>query len=120
MSSEGRRRPRLLAMDTGGTMTDTFVVDDEANYTVGKARTTPENESVCTRNSFGDALGNWGVEPDVGAGDLEGIVHSGTAMINRLLEREGTGDIGLITNGGMEDQLRFGRGIQSWADRSYA
>ena len=41
-------------------------------------------------------------------------------MITRLLEREGTGDIGLITNGGMEDQLRFGRGIQSWADRSYA
>lgn len=57
MSSEGRRRPRLLAMDTGGTVTDTFVVDDEANYTVGKPRTTPEDESVYTRNSFGDALG---------------------------------------------------------------
>jgi len=41
-------------------------------------------------------------------------------MLNRLLEREGEGNIGLITNGGMEDQHRFGRGIQSWADRSYA
>ncbi len=120
MSSERRHRPRLLAMDTGGTMTDTFVVDDEANYTVGKAQTTPDDESVCTRNSFGDALENWGVDPAAGAGDLEGIVYSGTAMLNRLLEREGSGDIGLVTNGGMEDQHRFGRGIQSWADRSYA
>jgi len=41
-------------------------------------------------------------------------------MINRLLEREGEGNIGIITNGGMEDSLRFGRGIQSWADYSYA
>jgi len=48
-----------------------------------------------------------------------GIVYSGTAMINRLLEREGEGNIGII-NGGMEDSLRFGRGIQSWANRSYA
>nr|WP_255453901.1 hydantoinase/oxoprolinase family protein [Natronomonas sp. CBA1123] len=107
-------------MDTGGTMTDTFVVDDEANYTVGKAQTTPDDESVCTTNSFADAVGNWGIEPTDGAGKLEGIVYSGTAMLNRLLEREGSGDIGVITNGGMEDQLRFGRGIQSWADRSYA
>ncbi|MUV85792.1 hydantoinase/oxoprolinase family protein [Natronomonas sp. CBA1123] len=121
MSADGdRNRPRLLAMDTGGTMTDTFVVDDEANYTVGKAQTTPDDESVCTTNSFADAVGNWGIEPTDGAGKLEGIVYSGTAMLNRLLEREGSGDIGVITNGGMEDQLRFGRGIQSWADRSYA
>lgn len=113
-------RARLLAMDTGGTMTDTFVVDGEANYTVGKAQTTPEDESVCTRESFGDALSNWGVDRAAGARNLQGIVYSGTAMLNRLLEREGEGNIGLITNGGMEDQLRFGRGIQSWADRSYA
>ena len=119
MSSD-RHRPRLLAMDTGGTMTDTFVVDEGANYTVGKAQTTPEDESVCTRDSFGDALENWGVAPGAGADALEGIVYSGTAMLNRLLEREGEGDIGVITNGGMEDSLRFGRGIQSWADRSYA
>jgi N-methylhydantoinase A/acetone carboxylase beta subunit len=119
-SGDDEHRPRLLAMDTGGTMTDTFVVDDEANYTVGKAQTTPDDESVCTRNSFGDALSNWGVEREAGAGDLQGIVYSGTAMLNRLLEREGEGSIGLVTNGGMEDQHRFGRGIQSWADRSYA
>ena len=121
MSADGdRNRPRMLAMDTGGTMTDTFVVDEAANYTVGKAQTTPDDESICTRNSFADALDNWGVDPGEGAEGLEGIVYSGTAMLNRLLEREGEGSIGVITNGGMEDQLRFGRGIQSWADRSYA
>lgn len=114
------RKPELLALDTGGTMTDTFVVDREANYTVGKAQTTPDDESRCTMNSFGDALGNWGVTVEEGCGSLRGVVYSGTAMINRLLEREGEGDIGVITNRGMEDHHRFGRGIQSWADRSYA
>ncbi len=121
VSTDGdRTQPRLLAMDTGGTMTDTFVVDEQAHYTVGKAQTTPDDESICTRDSFADALENWDVAPETGASTLQGIVYSGTAMLNRLIEREGEEDIGVITNGGMEDQLRFGRGIQSWADRSYA
>jgi len=75
VSSEGQHRPRLLALDTGGTMTDTFVVDDDANYTVGKAQTTPDDESVCTRHSFGDALENWGVPAQAGA--LGGPSHRG-------------------------------------------
>ena len=44
MSTEDQseHEPRLLALDTGGTMTDSFIVDEEANYTVGKAQTTPD------------------------------------------------------------------------------
>ncbi|MFB6206521.1 MAG: hydantoinase/oxoprolinase family protein [Haloglomus sp.] len=119
-TDDAEREPSLLALDTGGTMTDTFVVDDGANYTVGKAQTTPEDESEGVMRSFADALDHWNTDLDTGSRSLEGVVYSGTAMINRLLEREGEEDIGLITNRGMEDQLRFGRGIQSWADRSYA
>jgi len=63
VSADDKHDPRLLAMDTCGTMTDTFVVDESANYTVGKAQTTPDDESVCTTDSFADALGNWGVDP---------------------------------------------------------
>jgi len=58
VSADDRHEPRLLAMDTGGTMADTFVVNEAANYTVGKAQTTPDDESSCTTNSFADALGN--------------------------------------------------------------
>jgi acetone carboxylase beta subunit len=40
------RDPRVLAIDAGGTMTDTFVVDGAGSFVVGKAQTTPEDESI--------------------------------------------------------------------------
>ncbi len=40
------RRPRVLAIDAGGTMTDTFIVDESGSFVVGKAQTTPDDESV--------------------------------------------------------------------------
>ncbi len=43
---EDGRNPRVLAIDAGGTMTDTFIVDDAGGFVVGKAQTTPEDESV--------------------------------------------------------------------------
>lgn len=112
--------PRLLALDTGGTMTDSFVVDEEANYTVGKAQTTPADEAVGVKQSLNNGLGYWGSSLAESAASLDGVVYSGTAMLNRLLEREGEGDIGVITTKGFEDHHRMGRGIQSWADLSYA
>lgn len=101
-------------------MTDTFVVDREGRYAVGKAQTTPEDESTGVIGSFEDAIGYWDTTIEESANTLSGTVYSGTAMLNRLLEREGEGNIGIITNKGFEDTLRFGRGIQSWTDRSYA
>ena len=32
------REPRVLAIDAGGTMTDTFIVDREGAFVVGKAQ----------------------------------------------------------------------------------
>ena len=101
-------------------MTDAFAVDQQGRYTVGKAQTTPDDESSGVVDSFNDALGKWGTSIEAGSGTLRGTVYSGTAMLNRLLEREGDAEIGLITNRGFEDTHRFGRGIQSWADLSYA
>ncbi|MEF8914319.1 hydantoinase/oxoprolinase family protein [Natronomonas sp.] len=120
MAAENEHNPELLSLDTGGTMTDTFVVDQSGEYTVGKAQTTPEDESEGVIDSFGDALSYWDTSLEQSADTLRGTVYSGTAMLNRLLEREGKGDIGVITNKGFEDTHRFGRGIQSWADLSYA
>jgi len=119
MSSESTHNPELLALDTGGTMTDTFLVDDEAGYTVGKAQTTPDDEADGVISSFEDALGYWDMPLEKGADTLRGTVYSGTAMINRLLEREGSSDIGLIQTAGTEDTHQFGRGLQSWAHLSY-
>jgi len=41
-----RGRPLVLGMDAGGTMTDTIVVDEHGNFAIGKALTTPQDESV--------------------------------------------------------------------------
>jgi N-methylhydantoinase A/acetone carboxylase beta subunit len=120
MATENNHNPELLSLDTGGTMTDSFAVDQQGRYTVGKAQTTPDDESQGVTDSFNDALGKWGTSIKGGSGTLQGTVYSGTAMLNRLLEREGDAEIGLITNRGFEDTHRFGRGIQSWADLSYA
>ena len=41
-----------MAFDTGGTMSDTFIIDENGVFTVGKAQTTPDNESEGILNSI--------------------------------------------------------------------
>ncbi|MDI3328632.1 MAG: hydantoinase/oxoprolinase N-terminal domain-containing protein, partial [Alicyclobacillaceae bacterium] len=50
---------QVLGIDAGGTMTDTFFVDAEGNFVVGKAQSTPHDESVGLINSSTDALAQW-------------------------------------------------------------
>ncbi|MHA1296941.1 MAG: hydantoinase/oxoprolinase N-terminal domain-containing protein [Promethearchaeota archaeon] len=47
---------KAIALDTGGTMTDSFIIDENGYFTVGKAQTTPENESDGILNSINDGL----------------------------------------------------------------
>ena len=46
-------------------------------------------------------------------------IYSGTAMLNRLLERKGR-RVGLIVTAGMEDVLRLERGIQTYLGYPYS
>ena len=78
----------MLAIDAGGTMTDTFIVDRSGEFVVGKAQTTPEDESVGFMSSTRDALGHWGLEPTDALPEVVSGIYSGTAMLNRLLERK--------------------------------
>ena len=57
------RIPKVMAIDAGGTMTDNFVIDDRGEFVVGKAQTTPQDESVGFINSFIDALQYWRMDP---------------------------------------------------------
>ena len=66
MSENGARVPRVLAIDAGGTMTDTFIVDERGSFVVGKAQTTPEDESIGFMASARDALGQWDSTPEEG------------------------------------------------------
>jgi acetone carboxylase beta subunit len=113
------RHPRVLAIDAGGTMTDTFIVDASGQFIVGKAQTTPEDESVGFMRSSEDALDYWNLEPSSAFPQIVSGIYSGTAMLNRLLERKGR-KVGCIVSGGLEDYFKLERGIQTYLSFSYS
>ncbi|HEX6229203.1 MAG TPA: hydantoinase/oxoprolinase family protein [Solirubrobacterales bacterium] len=111
--------PRVLAIDAGGTMTDTFIVDDSGNFVVGKAQTTPEDESVGLMHSSEDAMRQWDSTPEEAFPRIQSAVFSGTAMLNRLHNRQGR-RVGALVTAGQEDSLQMERGIQTYLGYSYA
>ncbi len=113
------RQLRILGIDAGGTMTDTFIIDDKGEFVVGKAQTTPEDESVGFMSSARDALKYWDMTVGEGFPQLKTGIYSGTGMLNRLLERKGR-RVGILVSGGMEDYLRMERAIQTYLGYSYA
>ena len=105
---------RILAIDTGGTMTDTILIDTSGDFVVGKAQTTPDNLARGIMDSLRDAARQWGMTLEEAAAGLELVVYTGTVMLNRIVSRTGEQAIGVITSAGFEDTLRFGRARQSW------
>ncbi|MFX0012921.1 MAG: hydantoinase/oxoprolinase N-terminal domain-containing protein, partial [Candidatus Hermodarchaeota archaeon] len=110
----GARPITAIALDTGGTMTDSFIIDDNGVFTIGKALTTGKEEWVGIFDSIKDALHEWNTSLEDSGQNVEALVYSGTAMLNRLLEREGNNNIGVIVNAGFEDLHRLGRALQCW------
>ena len=112
-------RARILAVDAGGTMTDTFVVDEAGAFRVGKAQSTPEDESIALLRSAEDALGQWNRTTKDSFPDVVAGIYSGTTMLNRLLSRQGQ-RVGLIVSKGQEDYFLLERGAQTYLGFSYA
>jgi N-methylhydantoinase A/acetone carboxylase beta subunit len=108
----------IMSMDAGGTMTDTFFVDEQGRFVVGKAQTTPEDESRGFAKSVEDALRQWGRKPEAIFPQVATGIYSGTSMLNRLLERKGR-RLGVIVTAGMEDYFQLERGIQTYLGYSY-
>jgi acetone carboxylase beta subunit len=108
-----------LAMDAGGTMTDTFIVDTDGNFVIGKAPTTPWDESEGFIESIEDAFEQWGLDEKTAFSQFEVSVYAGTTMLNTLLTRTGR-NIGLITSKGFEDILLMEQGRQVWSGYSHA
>jgi acetone carboxylase beta subunit len=104
---------QVLGIDAGGTMTDTFFVRQDGRFVVGKAQSNPEDESLAIFNSSQDALAHWGRNVDQIYPELLTCVYSGTAMLNRVVQRKGL-DVGLICNKGFEQVHSMGRALQSY------
>ena len=112
------RHIQVLGIDAGGTMTDTFFVDTEGDFVVGKAQSTPENEAIGLLQSSKDGLANWDLAVENAFPQLQTGVYSGTALLNRVVQRRGL-KCGLIVNVGMEDFHRMGRAVQSHLGNAY-
>ena len=106
----------LVACDAGGTMTDVIVVDEAGQFVIGKAPTTPDDESVGFIESLEEALTYW---PQVDSnGDsvcknTETAIYTGTSMLNTLINLSGL-RAGLIVTRGFEDIVVQGRGSQTF------
>jgi acetone carboxylase, beta subunit len=112
-------RPLVLGIDAGGTMTDTFLVAEDGTFALGKAATTPSDESVGFIESAEDAAVQWKLAAETVFPDLSVVLYAGTTMLNTLLSRTGK-RLGLIITEGFEDSVQMGRGMQTWAGYSYA
>ena len=116
------RELRIIGSDAGGTMTDVFLVDKEGEFAVGKASTTPKDESIGFWESLTDASQYWELDWEKEAKSvLPGVlatVYCGTMMLNALLTRTGK-KIGIIITKGFEDTLLHQRGAEIYAGYGY-
>jgi N-methylhydantoinase A/oxoprolinase/acetone carboxylase beta subunit len=109
----------LVACDAGGTMTDVIVVDEQGRSVIGKAPTTPHDESVGYMESLEEALRYMGL--DLGrngrefCAGIETAIYTGTSMLNALINLSGL-KTGLVTTRGFEDMIVQGRGSQTFID----
>jgi len=103
-------------------MTDMIIVDADGNFSVGKASTTPSDQSLGAWESLCDAFEYWGIDFDQKAREIlpgvEATVYSGTAMMNALLTATGR-KVGVITQRGEEDIFLHERSKQTWAGYPY-
>ncbi|MYN14500.1 hydantoinase/oxoprolinase family protein [Pusillimonas sp. TS35] len=104
---------QVLGIDAGGTMTDTFFVRGDGRFVVGKAQSNPDDESLAVLHSSEDALAHWSRNIDEVYPELITCVYSGTAMLNRVVQRKGL-DVGLLCNEGFEHVHSMGRAVQSY------
>ncbi|MBI2528519.1 MAG: hydantoinase/oxoprolinase family protein [Candidatus Rokubacteria bacterium] len=115
MSSSGRRRQKLCYTDTGGTFTDTFVVDEDGDFLVAKASTTPDDVASGYFDSLEDAARELGISLDDLCGELTVIGYGTTIVLNTLLTRGGVRLGGIVTKG-FEQVLMIERGRQTWEE----
>ncbi|MBM5810518.1 MAG: hydantoinase/oxoprolinase family protein [Gammaproteobacteria bacterium] len=106
----------LAACDAGGTMTDVILVDEEGRSVVGKASTTPQDESIGYMEAFREACDYFGIpqeEQQQFGRQLETAIYTGTSMLNCVINMAGY-RTGLITTRGFEDINAQGRGKQTF------
>ncbi len=107
----------LIALDAGGTMTDTFAVDAEGNFVLGKSLTNHEDESKSYLESVADAAGYWNMSSNDLHEQALSSTYTGTSMLNALLTQKGS-NVGLLITRGFGHMPIVQRGL-TWIGQSY-
>lgn len=111
----------LVACDAGGTMTDVIIVDEQGRSVIGKAPTSPQDESVGYMESFWEALDYMGIPKDQGhdfGKQVETAIYTGTSMLNTVINMSGY-KTGILVTRGFEDIIAQGRGSQTFIDAQW-
>ena len=106
----------VVACDAGGTMTDVIVVDEEGRSVIGKAPTSPHDESIGYMESFWEALEYMGIDQTQGrefGKNVETAIYTGTSMLNTVINMNGY-KTGILVTRGFEDIISQGRGSQTF------
>jgi N-methylhydantoinase A/oxoprolinase/acetone carboxylase beta subunit len=100
-------------------MTDVIIVDEAGQFVIGKAPTTPHDESIGYIESLDEAIEYWSdrLSKNGGPGavvrEAETAIYTGTSMLNTLINLNGL-RAGLIVTRGFEDIIVQGRGSQTF------
>ncbi|MFN8036478.1 MAG: hydantoinase/oxoprolinase family protein [Acidimicrobiia bacterium] len=107
----------FVACDAGGTMTDVIIVDEEGQSVIGKAPTSPQDESIGYMESLEEAMELLGIDPKLEGREfgrqMETAIYTGTSMLNTVINMNGY-KTGLLTTRGFEDIIAQGRGSQTF------
>lgn len=107
----------LVALDAGGTMTDTFLVDQEGDFVLGKSLTDHTNEANSYITSVDDAASFWDVKSKDVHAEAQSSTYTGTTMLNVLITQTGM-NVGLLITSGFEHMPLTERG-HTWLGQSY-
>ncbi|HEV8297215.1 MAG TPA: hydantoinase/oxoprolinase family protein, partial [Acidimicrobiales bacterium] len=98
-----------IGVDTGGTFTDTVIIDPAGRVGVGKALSTKHDLGEGILASISDAASNLGLTLAGALGSADLLAHATTVGINALLT--GTGArVGMLATAGFEATIPIARG----------
>jgi len=102
VSTEINKKKYILALDAGGTMTDTVLVQEDGSFKVGKSLTNRKDEPKSYLESVDDAAKVIGKNSSEIHENTSVAIYAGTGMLNTLLTGSGS-EAGLIVTKGFED-----------------
>lgn len=104
----------FIGTDTGGTFTDTIVMNENGKLSMYKTHTTPHDRSIGIMEAMKLAASDLGISENEFLTQVRYFGHGSTAATNAFIERKGV-RTGLITTEGFGDTLLIQRSMGQWA-----